>query len=83
MTREAPASSQQGGTGLGLAARPELDDVAAGQTVAAVKFREPARRPVGNKIRAELPGRVAEAAPDNLFDAALVQVDAGTKHAKK
>ena len=68
------------GAGLSLAAGAEQDDVTAGESVAFVEFGKPTRGPVGNKICAEQPGRVVQAAADDLLDAALMKINARTEH---
>src|ERR1700722_12793812 len=63
-----------------IVARSEHDDVAAAQAIASIKFGEPAAGTFGDKVGAQIRRLAGEAAADNLFDLAFMQVDARTEH---
>jgi hypothetical protein len=62
-----------------VVARAELDDVPASDLIRAEGFRKPCRRLVRNEVLHRPHAIVAQAAADDLFDLALVEVDARTK----
>src|SRR6185312_1846224 len=74
--RESTESIQR----CGFVAGAKHNDVAAGQIVSTVKLGEPASGAVGDKIGAQIAGRGGQGAADDLFDLALVKVDARTEH---
>ena len=71
---------RQGLAGRRLVARPKHDDVAAAQAVAPVQFGEPAAGPLGDKVGLQIRRAASQAAADNLFDLAFMQINARTEH---
>ena len=71
--------SGQGGTSRGIVTGAEFDDVPATQAVLSVFGCEPFGRVVCHKVGVQPGAVVSQSAADDLFHAAVVQVDTGAE----
>lgn len=76
---EAAGPCSEGGAGRGFIAFAEHDDVTAGEVVVPVEFRVEFSRLIADKIGRGGRAIVPEGSSDDLFDAAVVEVDAGSE----
>ena len=76
---EAAGPCGEGGAGRGFIAFAEHDDVTAGEVIVPVEFRVEFGRLIADEIGGWGGAIVLEGAADDLFDAAVVEVDAGSE----
>lgn len=66
-----------------LVARPQHDDVAAGQTVPPIEFGIPGSGAFGDEVCPKLRWIVSQCAADDLFHSAFMDVNARSKHRRQ